>query len=44
MDGQPKLHFRNRYIRKDGRVVDIQWSARWSRRKRAHCGGPTSPN
>jgi diguanylate cyclase (GGDEF)-like protein/PAS domain S-box-containing protein len=29
MDGQPKLHFRNRYIRKDGRVVDIQWSARW---------------
>ena len=30
MDGQPKLHFRNRYIRKDGRVVDIQWSARWS--------------
>jgi diguanylate cyclase (GGDEF)-like protein len=30
MEGQPKLHFRNRYIRKDGRVVDIQWSARWS--------------
>lgn len=25
MDGQPKLHFRNRYIRKDGRVVDVQW-------------------
>lgn len=30
MDGQPKLHFQNRYVRKDGRVVDIQWSARWS--------------
>jgi diguanylate cyclase (GGDEF)-like protein/PAS domain S-box-containing protein len=30
MGGQPHLHFRNRYVRKDGRVVDIQWSARWS--------------
>jgi len=30
MDGQPKLHFENRYIRKDGRVVHIMWSARWS--------------
>ncbi|MFC5577818.1 diguanylate cyclase domain-containing protein [Lysobacter niabensis] len=30
MGGQPKLHFRNRYIRKDGRAVDVQWSARWS--------------
>ena len=35
MDGQPKLHFQNRYIRKDGRVVDIQWSARWSDDERA---------
>ena len=34
MDGQPKLHFRNRYIRKDGRVVDVQWSARWSEDQR----------
>ena len=30
MSGQPKIHFQNRYIRKDGRVVDIMWSARWS--------------
>ncbi|HVI59943.1 MAG TPA: diguanylate cyclase [Luteimonas sp.] len=30
MQGEPQLHFRNRYLRKDGRVVDIQWSARWS--------------
>jgi diguanylate cyclase (GGDEF)-like protein/PAS domain S-box-containing protein len=30
MGGQPKLHFENRYIRKDGRVVHIMWSARWS--------------
>jgi diguanylate cyclase (GGDEF)-like protein len=26
------FHFQNRYIRKDGRVVDIQWSAHWSER------------
>ena len=30
MDDQPKLHFENRYIHKDGRVVHIMWSARWS--------------
>ena len=30
MAGNPKLHFENRYIRKDGRLVDIMWSARWS--------------
>lgn len=29
MSGQPHLDFRNRYIRKDGSVVDILWSARW---------------
>ncbi|MCB5185888.1 diguanylate cyclase [Methylobacillus gramineus] len=30
MTGQPQLHFENRYIRKDGKIVDIMWSARWS--------------
>jgi len=30
MAGQPKPHFQNRYVRKDGRVVHIMWSARWS--------------
>jgi diguanylate cyclase (GGDEF)-like protein len=30
MDGEPKQHFHNRYLRKDGRVVHIMWSARWS--------------
>lgn len=25
-----QLHFENRYIRKDGRIVHIMWSARWS--------------
>ena len=31
MQGQPQTHFENRYVRKDGAVVDIMWSARWYR-------------
>jgi diguanylate cyclase (GGDEF)-like protein/PAS domain S-box-containing protein len=30
MSGEPKLSFENRYVRKDGRVVHVMWSARWS--------------
>jgi len=30
MQGQPKVDFENRYLRKDGRVVHLLWSARWS--------------
>ncbi len=30
MLGNPEFHFENRYVRKDGRVVHIMWSARWS--------------
>lgn len=30
MAGEPQPHFENRYIRKDGEVVHIMWSARWS--------------
>ena len=30
ISGHPTLDFENRYIRKDGRVVHIMWSARWS--------------
>lgn len=30
MSGNPKAHFENRYVRKDGQVVHIMWSARWS--------------
>ncbi|TDY04359.1 diguanylate cyclase with PAS/PAC and GAF sensors [Thiohalophilus thiocyanatoxydans] len=30
MDGMPHPHFENRYVHKDGRVVDIMWSASWS--------------
>ncbi|MEJ2287684.1 MAG: diguanylate cyclase [Deinococcales bacterium] len=32
MRDHPQTHFENRYVRKDGRVVDIMWSARWSGR------------
>jgi diguanylate cyclase (GGDEF)-like protein/PAS domain S-box-containing protein len=34
MAGDPQYHFENRYVRKDGRVVDIMWSARWSEQHR----------
>ena len=30
MAGNPQLNFENRYIRKDGQIVDIMWTARWS--------------
>lgn len=30
MSGQPMPHFENRYVRKDGQIVHIMWSARWS--------------
>ena len=30
MSGDLGLHFENRYIRKDGQIVHIMWSARWS--------------
>lgn len=30
MDGQLQRHFENRYVRKDGGIVDIMWSACWS--------------
>ncbi len=30
MAGHPQSHFENRYIRKDGSLVDIMWTAGWS--------------
>lgn len=30
MNGQSHINFENRYIRKDGSIVHIMWSARWS--------------
>lgn len=32
MAGEPSHRFENHWIRKDGRVIRIQWSARWSPR------------
>lgn len=32
--GLPHIDFENRYLHKDGRVVHIQWSARWSEEDR----------
>lgn len=29
MSGTPAFHLENRYVRKDGRIVDIMWTARW---------------
>lgn len=30
MSGKHEPHFENRYVRKDGKIVHIMWSARWS--------------
>jgi diguanylate cyclase (GGDEF)-like protein/PAS domain S-box-containing protein len=30
MNGHPHIHFENRYVRKDGSLVHLMWSARWS--------------
>lgn len=38
MNGQPHFDFRNRYLRKDGEVVHILWSAFWSEEIGARIG------
>ncbi len=38
MTGEPRLHFENRYVRKDGQVVHIAWSARWLTSERLRVG------
>jgi diguanylate cyclase (GGDEF)-like protein/PAS domain S-box-containing protein len=35
MAGQPKIDFENRYIHKNGQVIHVLWSARWSSTE--HC-------
>jgi len=30
MAGEPRPHFENRYVHKDGHLVHVMWSARWS--------------
>lgn len=36
--GQLQTRFENRYIRKDGRIVHIMWTARWSERDQMRIG------
>ena len=38
MGGKPHIDFRNRYIRKDGGIVHILWSARWYEEERVRIG------
>ena len=38
MSVNPQQHFENRYIRKDGQVVHIMWSTRWSPADRLRIG------
>jgi diguanylate cyclase (GGDEF)-like protein/PAS domain S-box-containing protein len=38
MNGQPHVDFHNRYIRKDGGVVNILWSARWTEEEGVRIG------
>ena len=38
MDGQPHIDFSNRYVRKDGGVVHILWSAHWSEEEGVRIG------
>jgi PAS domain S-box-containing protein len=39
MDGYQKSYFENRYVRKDGSVVSINWSAVWSEEHQVHPDG-----
>ncbi len=36
--GLPRIGFENRYVRKDGRIAHIMWSARWSEEARLRIG------
>lgn len=38
MAGVPRPHFENRYLRKDGSIVHIMWSARWSENDQMRVG------
>ena len=38
MEGKPHLDFRNRYLRKDGGIVHILWSARWYEEEEVRVG------
>ena len=36
--GHPLPHFENRYVRKDGQIVHVMWSARWSEADQVRVG------
>ena len=38
MAGRPQFHFENRYVHKNGQVVNIMWSARWSQADQLRIG------
>ena len=38
MSGEPKVGYRNRYLRKDGTTVHIEWSAHWSEQHEVRIG------
>lgn len=38
MNGRPHIDFRNRYLHKDGGIVHILWSARWSEEEGVRIG------
>lgn len=38
MNGQPHIDFRNRYLRSDGGIVHILWSARWCEEESVRIG------
>jgi len=38
LNGHPRLGFENRYLRKDGSVAHIMWTARWSEHDRLRIG------
>ena len=38
MSGEPKVGHRNRYLRKDGSTVTVEWSAQWSEQYQVRIG------
>lgn len=38
MEGNNRIHFENRYVRKDGSLVPITWSARWDEKDKIRYG------
>jgi hypothetical protein len=43
MGGYLQRHFENRYVRQDGQIVHIMWSARWSEANRMAAAISSTP-